>query len=95
LTEEGKNALIVATDIVDKAREEGNETDLPEGFKEKHEALVDKFKASLLQDGKKDEALDFGTIAVFSCTASCGGKNKDESLGGYKKEFAWRQKPLE
>jgi pre-rRNA-processing protein TSR4 len=95
LTEEGKNALIVATDIVDKAREEGNEMDLPEGFKEKHEALVDKFKASLLQDGKKDEALDFGTIAVFSCTASCDGKNKDESLGGYKKEFAWRQKPLE
>ena len=95
LTEEGKNALIAATDIVDQAKEEGTETDLPEGFKERHEALVDKFKASLLKDGKKDEALDFGTIAIFSCTASCGGNNQDEVLGGYKKEFAWRQKPLE
>ena len=96
LTEERKRALLAATDIVDQSREEGKEIDLPSGFQERQEELVDKFKASLLQDGKKDEALDFGTIAIFSCTASCKGKNNDEDiLGGYRKEFAWRQKPLE
>ena len=33
-------------------------------------------------DPADDDALDFGTIAVYSCSASCGGD-------GYKHEFVW------
>ena len=95
MSEEKKRALLDASDIVDQAKEEGTESNLPQGFQKRQEELKEKFKAALLQDGKKDEALDFGTIAVFSCTASCGGNETDGPLGAYRQEFAWRQKPLE
>ena len=36
-------------------------------------------------DPSDDDALDFGTIAVYSCSKSCGGV-------GYKREFVWVQK---
>jgi pre-rRNA-processing protein TSR4 len=36
-------------------------------------------------DPADDDALDFGTIAVYSCSRSCSGQ-------GYKREFAWVQK---
>jgi pre-rRNA-processing protein TSR4 len=95
LTEDGKRALLAASDIVDQAKAEGTEAELPEGFQKRQEELVDKLKATILQDDQNDEALDFGTIAIYSCTASCEGKdNIDGSLGSYRKEFAWRQKPL-
>jgi len=42
--------------------------------------------------------LDWGTLAVFTCTASCGGNEAPQDLqggfGAYKKEFVWRQSPL-
>jgi hypothetical protein len=31
--------------------------------------------------------MDWGTLAVYTCTRSCGG-------AGYKDEFVWRQAPL-
>ena len=34
-------------------------------------------------DPSDDTAVDFGTIAVYSCGASCG------TTGGYKREFVW------
>lgn len=94
MTEEGKRALLAASDIVDRAKEGGNENELPEGFKERQEELVEQFKASLLQDTNENEALDFGTIVVYTCTNSCGGVSSNEDFGAYKQEFAWRQKPL-
>ncbi len=36
-------------------------------------------------DPADDDALDFGTIAVYSCSKSCSGQ-------GYRREFAWVQK---
>uniref|UniRef100_A0A7S3V5N7 Programmed cell death protein 2 C-terminal domain-containing protein n=1 Tax=Chaetoceros debilis TaxID=122233 RepID=A0A7S3V5N7_9STRA len=93
LTEEGKRALMAASDIVDKAKEEGTADTLPDNFQQKQEDLVEKFRSNLLRDDK-EEALDFGTIAVYSCTASCEDF-ADESFGAYHKEYAWRQKPLE
>lgn len=94
LTEEGKRALMAASDIVDKAKEEGIEGSLPDNFQQKQEDLIDKFRSNLLQDDK-EEALDFGTIAIYSCTASCDTFAGEDSFGAYHKEFAWRQKPLE
>lgn len=94
LTEDGKRALIAASDIVDRAKVDGTEADLPEGFQKRQEDLIDKLKAEIFHDEGEDECLDFGTIAIYSCTASCEGED-DSSFGAYRKEFAWRQKPLE
>ena len=75
--------------------------DLPEGFKEQHDAALAKARDALLgisrkgdkggasaEEGAKD-GLDWGTIAVYTCTASCGDS------GAYLEEAAWVQPPLD
>ena len=40
--------------------------------------------------------IDWGTIAVYTCSKSCGdGQTQlSNTLGAYREEFAWRQPPL-
>jgi len=40
---------------------------------------------------------DWGTVAVFTCTASCGAMDTelDEDLGAYIEEFVWKQPSLD
>mmetsp|Transcript_24941 Transcript_24941/g.30655 ORF Transcript_24941/g.30655 Transcript_24941/m.30655 type:complete len:379 (-) Transcript_24941:176-1312(-) len=42
--------------------------------------------------------IDWGTVAVYTCTSSCDGPKSDanlsNTLGSYVEEFAWRQPPL-
>ena len=48
------------------------------------------------EDG--EEMLDWGTIAVYTCTASCGGGGivtGNEENGAYLEEVAWMQPPLD
>lgn len=56
--------------------------------------------------GKKEggknrlDGLDWGVVAVYTCTASCGGCGGSPAEGGrddaaYREEFAWRQPPLD
>jgi pre-rRNA-processing protein TSR4 len=99
LPEQGKQALLIASEIVDKAKEEGNEKSLPKEFTAKQEELVEKYKEKLLKPKETDihsgASIDWGTIAIYTCTASCGsGDVIDENTGAYRKEFAWRQPPL-
>lgn len=87
--------------------------DLPEGFREQHEAAVASARGALLgitnskgakgpndcvKEGVK-EGLDWGTIAIYSCTASCGDgrvSNVDNpGLGAYREEVSWMQPPLD
>ena len=66
------------------------------------EAAVEKARVHLAED-----SLDWGTLAVFTCTASCQDRDAyttedegDTSNGAkmqrcaYVKEFVWRQGPL-
>ncbi len=87
--------------------------DLPEGFREQHEAAVANARSALLgimgSDGAKrqkncttegvKEGLDWGIIAIYSCTASCGDGRvcslDESSLGAYREEVAWIQPPLD
>jgi hypothetical protein len=40
--------------------------------------------------------MDWGTLAVFTCTGSCSTHVEERGIrGGYVEEFLWRQKPLE
>jgi pre-rRNA-processing protein TSR4 len=98
-SEDGQNALLAASDIIDKAKEEGKEDDLPADFKKTQEALVEKLKRKVLDGGNNSgDNIDFGVISVYTCTKSCGDGRKNEGdesyLGAYRKEFAWRQPPL-
>ena len=36
-------------------------------------------------------AMDWGTLAIYTCTKSCQGGEKK----GYLEEMLWRQKPLD
>jgi pre-rRNA-processing protein TSR4 len=94
ITKEGKTALLTVSDFIDKTKEVGSESDLPPDLVKKQEELVDQFKSKVLQENDDDETLDFGTIGVFTCTASCSKKNTEDIFGAYHQEFAWRQKPL-
>ena len=98
-SEENQRLLLAASDLIDKAKEDGKENDLPEEFETTQKELVEKLKQHVLSSvGDKDDNIDFGTISVYTCTNSCGDgriQNGDDSLGAYRQEFAWRQPPLQ
>jgi pre-rRNA-processing protein TSR4 len=77
--------------------------DLPAGFRESHEEAVANARRRLLSgageiDGPERSSLgvDWGVIAVYTCTASCGdGGIVCEENGCYREEVAWLQPPLD
>lgn len=103
LTESERAVLLEAQTKIESG------VDLPEGFKEQHEKVLANARESLLsgsssskkngstnEDG--EEMLDWGTIAVYTCTASCGGGGivtGNEENGAYLEEAAWMQPPLD
>ena len=100
LTEAERAVLLEAKSKIESGME------LPEGFKEQHDAAVARARDALLgikdsskageSDGTKT-GLDWGTIAVYTCTASCGdGKvGSFGENGAYLEEAAWVQPPLD
>ena len=99
LTESERAVLLEAQTKIESG------VDLPEGFKEQHEKVLANARESLLSssnksknDQKGEEMLDWGTIAVYTCTASCGGGGivpGNEENGAYLEEVAWMQPPLD
>jgi len=103
LTESERAVLLEAQTKIESG------VDLPEGFKEQHEKVLENARASLLSGGSSsskngstnqdgEEMLDWGTIAVYTCTASCGGGGivtGNEENGAYLEEVAWVQPPLD
>ncbi|KAL7537826.1 hypothetical protein ACHAWF_005908, partial [Thalassiosira exigua] len=98
LTESERAILLEAKSKIESG------VDLPEGFREQHEAAVMNAREALLgapnksngskgQKGVNDAGskgnLDWGTIAVYTCTASCGDGT------AYMEEAAWMQPPLD
>ena len=76
--------------------------DLPEGFLEQHEAALANAREALLGGSKNNKGgrgsdeggskggLDWGTIAAYTCTASCGdGGVVSGDNGAYREEAAW------
>ena len=101
LTESERAVLLEAQTKIESG------VDLPEGFKEQHEKVLANARKSLLSGGSSsnkntnqdgEEMLDWGTIAVYTCTASCGGGEivtGNEENGAYLEEVAWMQPPLD
>jgi pre-rRNA-processing protein TSR4 len=87
-----KEAIAKATSIMDQAPPEK----VPPAFAEAKEQAVEAMRAKIMrEDGDKE--LNWGVIAVYTCTASCGGfqLEEDSELGGYREEFAWKQPSLD
>ena len=107
LTETERAILLEASSKIESG------ADLPPGFREQHEQAVAKARDALLGvgiHGNKD-SLEWGTIAIYTCTASCGDgdvvspgemknvsvteKDRMRSLGAYREEMAWLQSSLD
>ena len=75
--------------------------ELPPGFLEQHEAAIRKARNALLGAGDRGNesskgGLDWGTVAVYTCTASCGdGSKVTDEMGSYMEECGWVQPPLD
>lgn len=97
-SEEVRAALLAASNIAEQAKREGREGELPADFKKRHEEAVERVRNALLLGGSGmksgGDGMDWGVIAVYTCTASCGGGEAGDKYGAYREEFAWRQKPL-
>lgn len=62
-------------------------------------AAIEKCRQHLLSSSSASSSfprLDWGVVAVYTCSRSCDNSNeKDKELGSYKEEFAWVQPPVE
>lgn len=85
--EQFKQALREAESWIEQAPSEH----IPPALVEAKKAAVERMRARLMQQTLK---LDFGVVAVYTCTASCVIEANDE-LGAYAEEFAWRQPSLD
>uniref|UniRef100_A0A7S2SKQ6 Programmed cell death protein 2 C-terminal domain-containing protein n=1 Tax=Eucampia antarctica TaxID=49252 RepID=A0A7S2SKQ6_9STRA len=121
ITAEQKQALMAASDIIERAEQQQKSGDndqtvlspvVPSQLRERHNQVLEQYKQGLglKTDGKNNEQerLDWGTIVVYTCTASCSGDsvkntivNPDEidhklsSNSSYRLEYAWRQPGLD
>jgi hypothetical protein len=92
-----KDAMLAASNIIDKATDEGLELDIPDEIQQAHEDLREKMKQDIIEpkDEKFQGTLDWGVVCVYTCIKSCGGNEiGSDSKLAYKQEFAWRQPPL-
>lgn len=85
-----KEALMATCAIVEKAPPE----QIPPQFKEAHDRALERVQSQLLAKPKNE--LDWGVVAVYTCTASCGDflDDCDEELGAYREEYAHVQPSL-
>jgi pre-rRNA-processing protein TSR4 len=82
-----KQALMAAASIVEQSPPE----QVPPMLKERQEQSLANIQTNLLKS-----ELDWGTICIYTCTASCQGETVDgDELGAYREEYAWKQPPLE
>lgn len=87
ISKQQKEALMAASTIVEKT----DPSQMPAEFKETHEKAVQNMQSQLLGNTKE---LDWGVVAVYTCTASCDTSVADEELGAYREEYAWVQPSL-
>ena len=65
---------------------------IPPALVDAQKAAVARVQANLLESSSE---VDWGVVAVYTCTNSCGGDDNDRELGAYRQEFAWKQPSLD
>ncbi len=89
-TEDMKNAIQKASSIIEQAPKEH----IPPSFADAKEKAVEAVRTQLMEGNNE---LSWGVVAIYTCTASCGGSQVEEGLelGAYREEFAWKQASLD
>lgn len=89
-TQDVKKAIQTASSIMDQAPKE----QIPPTFADAKEKAVEAVRTQLMEGTNE---LSWGVVAVYTCTASCGGPQAEEGseLGAYLEEFAWKQPSLD
>jgi hypothetical protein len=87
---EDVEAIKTATSIMEQAPPE----QVPPDFAASKEKAVEAMRSKLMEDGDRP---NWGVVAVYSCTGSCGDMKVHEGteLGAYIEEFAWKQPSLD
>ena len=91
IKKEDVDALKTASSIMEQAPPE----QVPPDFAANKQKAVEALRNKLMgEDGNRP---DWGVIAVYTCTGSCGGMEVDDGsdLGAYMEEFAWKQPALD
>ena len=83
-----KQALIAAQSIIDSA----DPSQVPPSFADAKAKAMKALQDDLYQGD--DHRVDWGVVAIYSCTKSCAGSS-DPELGAYREEYAWLQPPLD
>jgi pre-rRNA-processing protein TSR4 len=92
-----KEAIEKAASIIEQAPPE----QIPPAFVQAKEQAVAKLRYQLLEPDYTRKEWDWGVIAVYTCTGSCGSGihpapcSDVEELGAYREEFAWKQPSLD
>eukprot|EP00980_Cylindrotheca_fusiformis_P024365 scaffold11809_cov128-Cylindrotheca_fusiformis.AAC.4 len=91
-TEGAKQAIAQAASIIDQASAE----QVPPDFAEAQEKAVAAMRSRMMEE--EEEGLNWGVVAVYTCTASCGDGldiEDDIEMGAYREEYAWKQPSLD
>jgi hypothetical protein len=94
-----KEAIQKAASIIEQAPPE----QIPPALVQAKEQAVAKLRHQLLEPDYTRKEWDWGVIAVYTCTGSCGSgihpagsdNDDDDQLGAYREEFAWKQPSLD
>jgi len=89
-TDEVKKAIQQAASIMEQAPKE----QIPPSFADAKEKAVENVRTQLMEGNNE---LCWGVVAIYTCTASCGGSHveEDSALGAYREEYAWKQPSLD
>jgi pre-rRNA-processing protein TSR4 len=89
-----KQALEEADSLVRQAPPE----QIPPSLVDVQKAALSRIQNDLLGSDGEQRVLDWGVVAVYTCTNSCGELRDEigeDCLGAYREEFAWRQTSLD
>lgn len=91
VSEKDTEAVRAATSIMEQSPPEQVPPDLASTTQKAIEVARQKIMSAT------SNAPSWGTVSVYTCTASCGGldTNLDEKLGAYIEEYAWKQPSLD
>lgn len=91
IKKEEVEAIKTATSLIDQSPPD----QVPPEFAATKEKAVQAMRAKLMEDDANK--LDWGVVAVYTCTASCGGMETSEgsNLGAYIEEYTWKQPSLD
>jgi pre-rRNA-processing protein TSR4 len=91
IKKEEVEAIKTATNLIDQSPPD----QVPPEFAATKEKAVEAMRAKLMEDDTNK--LDWGVVAVYTCTASCGGMDTSEGsdLGAYIEEYTWKQPSLD